>query len=263
MGLLVDYMKQFAADASRSKGVISRKTISEWFENKQAVVKDGYKDVMLFESKAALVLVGVSCIGKTTYIQNFLNLYPHIKLISYDEAGYIKAEEEIKGKNVSETRTIEIVEKEILENKDESIVVDSTFIQPYSRAALIRFLKDLGYEVHMLYFSKEYTEKNITSCLLNRAIEITLYQDFVETNKGNKMSMREALEIRKSILERYAKKYGISVEELKSRMVSHPTTMSNLHFLSNEFKKEVEIHRVWWQEKRGLFFLGADYCYVL
>lgn len=263
MGLLVDYVKRFASEAKRCNGVVSRKTISEWFENKNAELKNGYKDVMSFDCKAAVILVGVSGIGKTTYIQNFLNLYPFIKLISYDEAGYQKAEEEMEGKTVSETRSLEIIEEEILKNREESIIVDATLIQAHSRAGLIRTLKDLGYEIHMLYFSKEYTEKNITPCLLNRAIELTLYQDYVEQNKNHKVSMREALNVRKGILERYAKKHGISTQELKTRMVSHPTTLNNYHILLNAYKKEVEENRVWWQEKRGLFFLGADYCYVL
>lgn len=263
MGLLVDYMNQFVAEASKTKGIISRKTISEWFGNKQAVKRDGYKDVMSFDTKAAIVVVGVSCIGKSTYIQNFLNLYPHIKLISYDEAGYKKAQEEMEGKVVSETRIFEIIEEEILENKEKSIIVDSTFIQPYSRAALMRFLADLGYEIHMLYFSKEYTEAHITVCLLNRAIEITLYEDYLKKIESSKMDFRERLEARKGIFERYAREHAISVEELKSRMVSHPTTITTLQYLANCYRNEVEEHRVWWQEKRGLFFLGADYCYIL
>lgn len=263
MGLLVDYTVQFANEAKKTNGIVSRKTISDWFGNKQAVVKNGYKDMMTFESKAAVVVVGVSCIGKSAYIQNFLKLYPHIKLISYDEAGYRKAEEAMKGKKVSETRAIEIVEEEILKNKDETLIVDSTFIQPHSRAALMRFLKELGYEIHMLYFSKEYTEKNIMPCLLNRAIEIAVYEEYNEGNKNARMTFREALELRKGILEKYAKMHQITVEELKAKMVSHTTTIANLHYLVSEYKKEVEENRVWWQEKRGLFFLGVDYCYVL
>ena len=35
MGLLLDYLQMFATETKRANGIVSRKTISEWFGNKE------------------------------------------------------------------------------------------------------------------------------------------------------------------------------------------------------------------------------------
>lgn len=263
MGLLLDYMQMFTNEAKKVNGNVSRKTISEWFGNKQAVQRNGYKDVLSFDSKSAVVVVGVSGIGKTGYVERFIELFPHVKLVSYDEANYKKEDEKERGKKVYDGRALEIVEEEILKYKDESIIVDSVCIQPYARAALFRFLADLGYEIHMVYFSKEYTEANIVACLRNRAIELVLFEEYKERNKNVKMSMIEKIQVRKDIVSVVAKERGMTKEMLIAETANNMAVFFKIAFLANAYKAEVEENRVWWQEKRGLFYLGADYCYVL
>lgn len=263
MGLLLDYLQKFATETMKANGIVSRKTISEWFGNKQSIQRNGYEDVLSFNTKAAVVVVGVSGIGKSSYIKNFLKMFPNIKLISYDDANYQKEEEKEKGKKVSDGRMMEIVEERILAYKDGSIIVDSNCILPYARAALIRFLSDLGYEIHMVYFSQKYTEAHISSCCMQRAIELTLFKDYLVRHKMTRKSFRDRMKVRDDIVKIVAKERGITEEDLRASLSTDPTTLATLYHLINEYKREVEESRMWWQEKRGLFFLGTDYCYVL
>lgn len=263
MGLLLDYLQKFAADTAKVNGNVSRKTISEWFGNKQSIQRNGYEDILSFKTKAAVVVVGVSGIGKSSYVKNFLELFPDVKLISYDDANYQKEEEKEKGKKVYDGRMMEIVEERILACKDESIIVDSNCILPYTRAALIRFLSDLGYEIHMVYFSQKYTEAHINSCCMQRAIETTLFKEYIVKHKLTRKPFRERMKVRNDIVQIVAKERGITEENLRASLATDPTTLATLFHLVNEYKREVEESRMWWQEKRGLFFIGADYCYVL
>lgn len=263
MGLLLDYMQQYAEETRRANGMVSRKTISDWFGNKQAEQRNGYEDVLSFDSKSAVVVVGVSGIGKSSYVRNFLKMFPDIKLISYDDANYQKEEEREKGKKVSDGRMMEIVEERIMACKDESIIVDSNCIHPYARAALIRFLSELGYEIHMVYFSQKYTEVNITSCLMSRAVEVTLFTEYIIQHKLSRKPLRERMKVRDDIVKIVADEKKVSEKDLRASMATNPTTLATFYRLVSAYKQEVDGCRMWWQEKRGLFFLGADYCYVL
>ena len=52
MGRLLDYLQKFATETTKANGIVSRKTISEWFGNKQSIQRNGYEDVLsLLENK--------------------------------------------------------------------------------------------------------------------------------------------------------------------------------------------------------------------
>lgn len=263
MGLFVEYMYTFVKEFNDVNGIVTRKKASEWFQNKKAIRRNGYKDQMILENKSAVVVVGVSCIGKSTYVQKFLKQFPSFKHISYDEACYQKVDEIKDGAQDKECRIVEILEEQMLKAQNVNIIVDAMCINLASRAALLRFLKDLGYEIHLIYFSQAYTEANINKCIVNRAIEITLYQDYLATHNTSKMYMRDIMKIRGDILAIYARKRGITIQELMTQTLSLPETMKNTVSLVSFYDNEVKENRMWWQEKRELFLLGADYYYEL
>lgn len=264
MGLFVDYMTSFVTGYNNANGNPTRKIIFDWFgSDKKAIWRNGYEEQMIFSKKSAVVVIGVSCIGKSTYAKNFIKTCPDFAFISYDECGYQKADEVKAGKKTSDSRIVEILEERMLKNKDKNLFVDSHCINPASRAALMRFLKDLGYEIFVVYFSKEYTEANIGKCLLNRAIELTLYQDFLKSTDTSRMSVNEIMDIREDIVAYTAKKKKTTEENVILEASTRQEILSNLVGLKLFYEDEVEKNRMWWQEKREMFLLGADYFYQL
>lgn len=262
MGLFVDYMTSFVLKYNSVNGNPTRRQISEWFgSDKKAVWRNGYEEQMSFSKKSAVVVIGVSCIGKSTYAKRLLEAFPDMTFISYDECSYQKVDEMNAGKSVSEARVVELLEEKMLENKDKNLVVDSHVINPASRAALMRFLKDLGYEIFVIYFSRKYTESNISKHLLNRAIELTLYQDYLKSTDTSRMTMKEIMVVRDDIVSYMAKKNKMTEEELLSKTATRSETLSNLLGLNRFYNEELEKNRMWWQELRGMFLLGADYFY--
>lgn len=264
MGLFVDYMTSFVLKYNSVNGNPTRRQISEWFgSDKKAVWRNGYEEQLSFSKKSAVVVIGVSCIGKSTYAKRLLEAFPDMAFVSYDECSYQKVDEMNAGAKHSESRIIEILEERIIENKDSNLVVDSHCVNPAARAALMRFLKDLGYEIFVIYFSKKYTEANISKCLLSRAIELTLYQDYLKSMNTSRMTMKEIMVVRDDIVSYMAKKKKMEENELLSKTAIRPETLSNLMGLKRFYDEEVENNRMWWQELREMFLLGADYFYEL
>ena len=261
MGNFVNYMYKFVTDYNQSNGTMSRKKISEWFKNKKAIKRNDFRGEYICNQKSAVVVVGVSCIGKSTYVEKFVMQYPGFEAISYDEACYQKEDEIKNGIQNTESKLVEIIEEQILTARDRNIIVDAMCINPASRAALLRFLADLGYEIHLIYFSQAYTEANIKKCIANRAIELTLYQGYLVTHDVSKMSIREIMAIRKNILEICSEEKEKTVEELQMQTAILNATKSNIAFLTKMYSEELEENKISWQEKRELFMLGADYYY--
>lgn len=138
MGLFVDYMHSFVTGYNNANGNPTRKIISSWFGgDKKAVWRNGYEEQMVFEQKSAVVVIGVSCIGKSTYAKNFIKTCPDFTFISYDECCYQKADELKAGTKFSESRIVEILEERILGYSDKNLFIDSHCINPASRAALM------------------------------------------------------------------------------------------------------------------------------
>lgn len=264
MESFVSLAKTFVKECNATNGVMTRRMISSWFRDKKAIKRDGDVQQVDFDNKTAIVLIGVSCIGKTTYIHNFLANHPGFVYISSDDANYQKEDEKKTGANPSETRVIEIIEQQMLEAQNENLIIDIMCIHPASRAGLMRFLSSLGYEIHAVYFSKKYTEENIRKCIEARAIELVLYQDYLINHQTSKLVyMKDIMKVRNDILGIYARKRGISVEELKEQTAKLSETATTVMGLTRFYNDEVERYRVWWQELRGLFMLGADYYYEL
>lgn len=115
----------------------------------------------------------------------------------------------------------------------------------------------------MVYFSKKYTEANISKCLLSRAIELTLYQDYLKSTDTSRMTMTEIMVVREDIVSYTARKKKMTEEQIISDTATRTETFLNLAGLKKFYEDEVEENRMWWQEKREMFLLGADYFYEL
>ena len=264
MESFVSNIATFVKECNAANGIMTRKMISSWFRDKKAIKRDGDVQQVDFDNKTAIVIIGVSCIGKTTYIHNFLVNHSDFVYISSDDVSYQKEDEKKSGVNPSETRVTEILEQQMLEAQNENLIIDIMCIHPASRAALMRFLSSLGYEIHAVYFSKKYTEENIKKRIEARAIELVLYQDYLINHQTRKrVYMKDIMKVRNDILGIYARKKRISVEELKVQTAKLTETTRTVISLTRFYNDEVERNRVWWQEIRGLFALGADYYYEL
>lgn len=259
MGLFVDYMTKFALEFQRANGNPTRQMFYNWFgSDKRAITRSGYDHEIVLSQKSAVVVIGASGLGKTTLAKKILEAHPDMAFISYDEASYQFADEVNAGSKKSDMRIVEILEEKLMENKDRNIVIDSNCVNPANRAALVRFLKDLGYEIFIAYISVNtgYGDK-----MVKRAVELTLFQDYLATIDASRTSMKELMPVRDRIIPFMTEKLQMDEEELVSKTRSRNETLAYTMKLQNAYHEEIARYRVEWQEKRELFQLGADHFY--
>ena len=259
MGLFVDYMKKLALEFQRANSNPTRQMYYNWFgSDKKAIVRSGYDHEIVLGHKSAVVVIGASGLGKTTRAKEVLEAHPEMAFISYDEAAYQYKDEVNAGSKKSDIRIVEIIEERLMENKDRSVIIDSSCVNPASRAALLRFLRDMGYEISIIYIS---VKNGMGEKLLRRAIELTLFQDYLNTINSNRTSMKELMPVRERISPFMAEKLEMDEEELIAETQKRSETLVFMLKLQDAYQTELVKYRVEWQEKRELFQLGTDYFY--
>ena len=70
MGLLLQNLDRLRKEVEKAQGKVSTATMKEWLGNQKAIKRDCSLDDVAFEEKSAVVIVGISGIGKTTF-KNF------------------------------------------------------------------------------------------------------------------------------------------------------------------------------------------------
>ena len=88
MGLLLQNLDRLRKEVEKAQGKVSTATMKEWLGNQKAIKRDCSLDDVAFEEKSAVVIVGISGIGKTTFAQEFLKKHPEFEFCSYDECYY-------------------------------------------------------------------------------------------------------------------------------------------------------------------------------
>ena len=259
MGLLLDYMIKYALEFQRANFNPTRQIYYNWFgSDKRAIKRSGHDHEIVLGQKSAVVVIGVSGTGKTTLAKEILEKNSEMAFISYDDAGYQYDDEVRAGSKKSDERIVEIIEERLMENKDRNVVIDSNCVNPANRAALFRFLRDMGYEISVAYIP---AVNRSGERLTRRAVEQVLFQDYLRSIDCAHISMRELMPIRERIIPYMAEKCKMDEEELISETKKRTETLANTWKLQGAYDEECARYRVEWQEKRELFQLGADYFY--
>ena len=117
MGLLLQNISKFQKEYLAAIGAVEDTVLKRWFGNQKAIKRNCSLNEFEFEPKSAVMIVGVSGIGKTSYAQEFLANHPEFEFCSYDECFYQACSQENEQVNVSdatkEAKTKELFEKMI------------------------------------------------------------------------------------------------------------------------------------------------------
>lgn len=126
-------------------------------------------------TKNAIILIGPSCCGKTTYAKQFVESHPNFKYLSMDDCAIqealinkISSSTDLYESNLGFSEFGKTLEKE------NNLIIDGGWLPINSRSALIKTLRQLGFTTcafSFLHYSNEEYLKRIQS----RAIENTAY----------------------------------------------------------------------------------------
>ncbi len=264
MGLLLQNITKFRKAFEATKGRYDRDTIIEWFGNQKAIQQTCDLENVVFESKSAVVIVGVSGIGKSAFAEKFLKSHSEFEFCSYDEFYYeVMAQTNNNGEEAY-LRTNEIFERKLrnANRKSKSILIDGMLLSYGLRAAIFRTLQTFGYQIHVVYFPLKYANEKIAECSSRRAVEFYLYTKYAKENP-RKYTIREAIQLRKNIISIYCENLKTTPEELYASYASNPTVKEFAKSLIQEMKNEATRNYVEKQEADNIFLCGAHYYYEI
>lgn len=198
---------------------------------KQPVLLQNYEPVK--GRKNAIVLLGQSCTGKSTYAREFIKTHPEFEYLSLDECA---------ARELMATNVIKIFGENILNNElgfkefgkalemGKNLLIDGGWLHINSRSALLKTLRELGYTTCAFSFmnitQKAYMERVIQRAAQNTAQEmlkgaITIepvdwVQKYADTNSVSRE--RAMTRIKNTAL--FAQKHREEIAALQEEFVS-------------------------------------------
>ena len=240
---------------------LSTKEVSQaFFPNKVAIPIVKYKPRK--ENKNAIVLLGPSCSGKTTFGKEFVKQRPFFQFVSMDMCAIEEMEEMTEIERMlmmygaSSKSPDDMGNRrfgQMLENGHRNIIIDGGWTDVNSRGALLHTLEDLGYRTCIFLFtpSKEEFDERVRSRVCELIAVRHLNMDVSEILRGG------------NVLNVYAKKIKTSVSEAKERIVNSNEFENSLKRQYGMMVAELQKSGYFSQLAMNIIFLGADELHVI
>lgn len=260
--LFEKYLKKSYRDVEEHTGqTMSIKEVSEVFFP-QKVAKQILKYKPKKENKNAIVLLGPSCSGKTTFGKDFVQKRSFFQFVSMDMCAIEEME------NMTETEMtlmmLGIGSKspddmgnrrfgQMLEKGHRNIVIDGGWTDVNSRGALLHTLEDLEYNTCIFLFtpSEDVFDSRVRSrvCELIAAKHVNV--DVAEILRGV------------NVINLYAKKMRISVAAAKDLIMYSKEFENSMRKQYGMLAAELQKSNYFFQVEKDIVFLGADELYVI
>ena len=255
---------------TRMLGEVERKRKS-WLAQETITVGDLYRlfpqtntRIVKFEdlcvtNKTAIVLLGPSVYGKTTFAKEFLKMNKTVLICSMDECsrrayrlGFMDDEsnDRVSLKYFGERL-------EMLAKKNMPVIIDGLWINIYTRAALFNTLRKIGFsEICVIDFITKYDPQIHDDNIMWRAVDLIAWKTLIEIRDVK--SVREADVIYEDTRRLLSEHYGISEEELAVMIASKQEFKDEVKRIRGEVIGEIKDNHVAMQKQYGLFRAGAD-----
>ena len=153
--------------------------------------------------RTAIILVGLSGCGKSSYAYDFIKKYPNFKLISVDKTeldiyfNYIKEKGYLIPTQIADMITTNEIGNQLNKHSKagENLIIDGQFVYSNARGALIKTLRKLGYKNIIIFSFLNASNDYIKARLKSRALEEAMYDEYAKTH-----SLIEITEFRQSYL---------------------------------------------------------------
>ena len=239
------------------KPISLQKVMYAFFPYKYAKFVTEYKPDA---KKNAVVLVGQSCSGKTTFALNFIKKHPDFVIVSMDECAAkeleTKTAEEVfaMGFGVNGMSKDDLGNRrfgQMLEAGHKNIIVDGNWMHINSRGALLKALDAEGYKttLFMFYPTPQQQEKRVRHRLYDVIASERTGIRLVERLKGV------------DILKKYADMIGVTIDEAKRMIEQEEGFEKRMAMEIWMLKKELKGSNIQSQIDNGAMYLGADQLY--
>jgi predicted kinase len=188
-----------------------------------------------FDEKSAVVLLGMSCMGKTTFANDFIQKHKEFTLLSFDNFAINLLSSQFF------TNTDEKAVQEFGKSLDESlkegkkVIIDGQYVNVVSRSALFTTLNEAGYTIYVISFINmpgELVDQRIESRAIDNTVSDILYKmpdynpepgkkiygltidDYAKYMRINRKKALSYIKSKSSFRSYLAKEHGLRVNEL-------------------------------------------------
>ena len=205
--------------------------------------------------KNAIILLGQSCTGKSSFAKEFIKSHPEYEYLSLDDCAL---------KELLSTNVIHCYDFNILNNSlgfkefgsrlesGKNLIIDGCWLHINVRSALLKTLRELGYVTCAFSFFNippHIHEERVVSRVISNVARDALFEEF---------TLEEV-----DYVSKYASKHKISYEEAISKI-------HNSNSFSKEFNKEIarlieeaESSVLNFQIKTGFIYISFDSIYLV
>lgn len=225
---------------------------------------------MCFSDKDAILLVGEEYVGKTHFARNFLKKCPEFEYFSFDRAfDLINMQRTYKFKKLigaqSNLICAEMME-EFVQTSKGKIIIDGYLIEIPFRAALIKFLKQYGFKIHVVHFTLECVVRHVYENICKAMLERVLYERYVkgfETRYIEEKRYDDLFYIEDHIMELVSKKRKMTYEEIYNKYMKEAEVQKRISKGIYFLNSRIHMNYVFFQELLGFFCIGCDFLYVV
>lgn len=205
--------------------------------------------------KNAIVLLGQSCTGKSTYAKEFLKTHPEFEFLSMDEC----AAKELLGTCVIRCFDVNILHNSLgfkefgnrLEN-GKNLLIDGGWLHINSRSALLKTLRELGYATCAFSFL------NITPDVHRQRVLSRATQNVAQKLLEGVITINSIDWIGK-----YASKYKVSREQAIATIQTVPLFNQKLKDIVLGVQEEFVSSELRFQTETGFAYVSFDSVYMV
>ena len=211
----------------------------------------------------AIILVGLSTCGKTTFSLNFVKSHPNFSYCSYDSVGVEVMSEFIKKGYLPQESILDsytIYEfGEILKDhkkKKNNLIIDGAWVAPNSRGALINTLRLLGFKNLIIFSFLKISEEEMKVRLVSRAVrQIIQSKEIHDSDNPTTLSNSLSWFVTASFDE-IIKKSGKTVDELihSKEFIKEYSELAQIYFSSEPINTSLPIQMAY-----SIYNYGVDY----
>ena len=248
---------------------IARNLFRQYYE--KPIRPDEYADIFFrgkvgekvpafeFEEKSAVVLLGMSCMGKTTFANQFIKKHPEFTLCSFDKY----AIQLIATSFITKTDEAAIhdfgyaLDGYLKEGK--KVIIDGQYVNVVSRSALFNTLQNAGYTIYVISFLNMSSD-TIEERLASRAVDNTVLDIMYKMPDYNPDPGKKIYGL---TIDDYAKHVGVSKKRALNYIKSKSAFRENLGREYSFRVNELIDSNVIFQIQQDAFIYGCDYYFDL
>ncbi len=212
-----------------------------------------------FEERSAVVLLGMSCMGKTTFANQFIKKHPEFTLCSFDNFA-IQLIASALFSNVDEKAIHNFgfaLDTYLFEGR--KLIIDGQFVNVVARSAIFNTLSNAGYTIYVISFLNMPNEE-IEKRLESRAVENTISDLLCKMPDYNPVPGQKLYGL---TLDDYANHIGVT---RKRALAYIQSKQAYKDYLGKEYSMRVNElidSNVLFQIQQDAFIYGCDFYYDL